>query len=282
MGREIKRVAAGFNWPLEEKWPGFINPHWKPCPEEEKTCFGGYTAAGKWLDSICRFLATVGTGCVEYPHREEMRRRGCNAPHPYLTEFPQAPHYGTPKAIHDEAKKFKDDRQRMQFLARNTPNEILPLTDELLEFLMKLSGAERKDFGIGHGAEYKFFKTFKRIAKMGDSFGICSVCKGEGMDPAAKIAYDAWQEEDPPAGDWWQVWETVSEGSPVTPAFATADELVNYLVTSGDAWDQKRGDGGWKREAAEKFVKSGYAPSMMMVTNSEGSKIYEPRDGAPS
>jgi hypothetical protein len=27
MGREIKRVAAGFDWPIGEIWHGFINPY---------------------------------------------------------------------------------------------------------------------------------------------------------------------------------------------------------------------------------------------------------------
>lgn len=53
---------------------------------------------------------------------------------------------------------------------------------------------------------------------------------------------------------WFQVYETVSEGTPVTPAFATKEELVEYLVANGDAWDQKRGDGPWTRKSATAFV----------------------------
>jgi hypothetical protein len=30
---------------------------------------------------------------------------------------------------------------------------------------------------------------------------------------------------------WFQAWETVTEGTPVTPPFATTDELVDYLAT---------------------------------------------------
>lgn len=35
MGRELKRVALDFNWPLHRVWKGFINPHAGPpdCPE---------------------------------------------------------------------------------------------------------------------------------------------------------------------------------------------------------------------------------------------------------
>ena len=65
---------------------------------------------------------------------------------------------------------------------------------------------------------------------------------------------------------WYQVYETVSEGTPVSPPFATQDELVDYLVTNGDFWDQKRGDPPWDRTSAEKFVKqTGWAMSMAIV-----------------
>lgn len=65
---------------------------------------------------------------------------------------------------------------------------------------------------------------------------------------------------------WFQVWETVSEGTPVTPPFETKDELIDYLCSNGDFWDQSRGAGPWTRENATAFVMgSGYAPSMMIV-----------------
>ena len=70
---------------------------------------------------------------------------------------------------------------------------------------------------------------------------------------------------------WFQVYETVSEGTPVTPPFETREELVEYLVEIGDFWDQKRRDRGctsmpcdsWARKDAEKFVfGNGWMPSM--------------------
>jgi len=35
---------------------------------------------------------------------------------------------------------------------------------------------------------------------------------------------------DPPTGEGWQLWETVSEGSPLTPVCATAEELARYCA----------------------------------------------------
>ena len=71
------------------------------------------------------------------------------------------------------------------------------------------------------------------------------------------------------------VYETVSEGTPVTPVFATPEELIDYLVIHGDFWDQHRGDGGWLREAAESFVKRGFAMSLIV----ENGQVKAPRDG---
>lgn len=81
--------------------------------------------------------------------------------------------------------------------------------------------------------------------------------------------YRPWTDEE---ATWFQVWQTVSEGSPVTPPFETKAELVEYLVANGDFWDQKRGREahgdrarpGWDREAAERFVDNEWAPSMIV------------------
>ena len=75
--------------------------------------------------------------------------------------------------------------------------------------------------------------------------------------------------------EWYQIYETVSEGTPVTPPFATKEELVNYLVEFGDFWQQSKYERrfseawcrdaekpGWNRKSAEQFVESEWAPSM--------------------
>lgn len=76
----------------------------------------------------------------------------------------------------------------------------------------------------------------------------------------------------------YQVYETVSEGTPVTPHFATKEELVEYLVEHGDFWDQEQGNGGWKRENAEGFVGRGFAMSMIVTVNENGAEIKMARD----
>lgn len=78
---------------------------------------------------------------------------------------------------------------------------------------------------------------------------------------------------------WFQVYETVSEGTPVTPPFSTKEELVEYLVANGDFWDQKRRAEGnafmrctpWTRQEAEAFVGAGHSMTMVSV----GGKVMD-------
>jgi hypothetical protein len=71
---------------------------------------------------------------------------------------------------------------------------------------------------------------------------------------------------DPPIGDGWQLWETVSEGSPITPVFATAEELIDHMCQPADGDRYLPWDKGWSREVAESFVRgSGWAPSLVIT-----------------
>ena len=105
----------------------------------------------------------------------------------------------------------------------------------------------------------------------------------EGGAPPNPAYYRPWRDDE---ATWFQVWETVSEGTPVTPPFATQEELIDYLVEHGDFWQQHRwaeGDKfmqpeppGYSREAAEQFVKgAGWAPSMVVVRRPDGVRIAQ-------
>jgi hypothetical protein len=97
-----------------------------------------------------------------------------------------------------------------------------------------------------------------------------------GAPPDPDYYRPKWTEEP----TWYQVYQTVSEGTPVTPAFATREELVDYLIEHGDFWDQSRGDGGWSRKNAEAFVKDEYAPSLIVRCTDNSVDILLPRDAA--
>jgi len=94
--------------------------------------------------------------------------------------------------------------------------------------------------------------------------------RGEGDDlaDAADIAahpfYWEWHGMPPEKEDYapnWpeaerthvQMYETVSEGTPVSPVFASLAELADWMVTQG-----------YSRNAADRFCETGYAPSMVV------------------
>lgn len=54
----------------------------------------------------------------------------------------------------------------------------------------------------------------------------------------------------------YQIYENVTEGTPISPIFSTKEEILEYLLTVGNDWDDP-----YVREYAEEFVERGWAPS---------------------
>ena len=148
---------------------------------------------------------------------------------------------------------------------------------------------EWNKIGFGHDSCNQWVCVKAKAKRLG-IYGECSICKGNGhywCDDRYEDLWNNWQRIEPPAGDGWQVWETVSEGSPVTPVYSSAKELIEHLTAKGDIWDQKRGDGGWPKEAAENFVNNtGWAPSLICSSRGvqsgvEGMVDTQPRKKEP-
>ena len=74
---------------------------------------------------------------------------------------------------------------------------------------------------------------------------------------------------------WYQVYETVSEGTPVSPPFETPEELVDYLAANGDFWAQKRGTPPPSREAAEAFVRDGFGMTGILMPGGKFLDAYD-------
>ena len=84
----------------------------------------------------------------------------------------------------------------------------------------------------------------------------CPHCEGDGQSwkcDAIQALYKATRDGgEPPTGDGYQVWENVSEGSPISPVFATSEEIVQWLIGQGHS-----------EAGAREFIKLGFAFSMM-------------------
>jgi len=153
MGREVRRVPKDFNWPIGKAWDGFVNPHFRKCPD----CNNGET-----------------------PARERLSEK----------------------------------------------------------------------------------KIIVAAGLNPDEWGICQTCHGDAIDPLVKEQYEAWKPTEPPHGNAYQLWETTSEGSPMSPAFETPEELARWLAGSGASAfaSQTASYETWLR-----FIRGpGWAPSAVM------------------
>lgn len=57
--------------------------------------------------------------------------------------------------------------------------------------------------------------------------GYLRTCADDDCDGCA-----ACESVDPPEGEGWQLWETTSEGSPISPVFISGDGLVAWMSTN--------------------------------------------------
>lgn len=63
---------------------------------------------------------------------------------------------------------------------------------------------------------------------------LCEICDGDitfWPSAADRKLYDEWERPEPPAGPGYQLWSTVTEGTPNSPVFETPEELADFLVS---------------------------------------------------
>lgn len=283
MGRELKRVALDFEWPLDTVWKGFVNPfRADECPN----CKNGYSAE-------MTVLRDKWYGQTEF-HPEE---RGSI---PYTTKdqaiidvakrnLSRSPfYYGTSSyALELEAQRLCDLFNGMWHHHLNQDDvDALIKEGRLHDFTHHYvdgsgwvendppthpTAKEVNDWaiqGMGHDSINEWIVTKAECARLGLPHD-CEYCHGTGefwKTPELKAQSDAWKDYEPPAGEGYQIWETVSEGSPISPVFATPEELAEHM--SHTTWGA---DTGSSYETWMKFIQGpGWAPSMIV----QGGKMY--------
>lgn len=240
MSREVRRVPLDFDWPLEKVWDGYLTPdhlHEDRCAD----CFGrGATPALQWIERIGLMLDQLITDVDDQTAGKPM--------HPWLEKDPYPP------------------VNRENILARRgflVEYEVVRPSDDIIEFAQALVKDDeykharvikRGPFGNNKDA---MARGLVRLAGLPEKWGWCPSCKGHGSVEAyegQRAEAEAWEATEPPTGEGWQLWETVSEGSPVTPVFATREGLVEHL--SSPAYRRPL-----TRDEAEGLVDAGWVPS---------------------
>lgn len=276
MGREIRRVPLDFAWPLNKVWEGFLSPDTldgEKCPD----CKSGYSPQAQnlrdlWYGYIPFDPASTGST----PWRADTPAIRARAER-NITDAPDFCGSGE-SAIAREAQRLADHFNngwihhlsqddvdaliaagRLHDLTHTWTREdgwqpkvppVTPTAAEVNEWSLS---------GLGHDAINASVVVNARCEREGVN-PTCQTCDGHATIeayPGQRADAEAWEPTDPPKGDGWQLWETVSEGSPISPVFATADELASWMS------DPERGDRWVPPAVAAKFIADGWAPSFV-------------------
>jgi hypothetical protein len=293
MGREIKRVPLDFSWPIDEVWEGFINPLYKgrPC-----VCKHGLSPQGEHLhDQWYGYASFIPEKPFGWSHPAVLafaKRNVSSDPGFYgATGNFQLENV---VVIRNEAERLAGmwdnqwchhldaadvqallDADRLWDFTRvaRTPadakakkhsngwlkksNGYVPTPDEVNEWSIR--------GGLGHDSTNAYICIEAKCKRMGVPYR-CVHCDGTAAiwdNPADYEAWDKWEKTEPPTGPGFQLWETVTEGSPQSPVFATEQEFFDWLV-----------DQGYTPLAAKNFIGTGWVPSAIMTENGVKSGIH--------
>lgn len=278
MGREVKRVPVDFDWPLKKTWHGYLMPAALRLPDCPYCDGRGYSARARELfdlwygyvpfkpednDSI---PLSVSTPAV----RAYAERNVSHSPGFYGSgEFAIVREAARLAALwngqwshHVNADDVTAllDADRLWDFTRTWTKEagwqvadppVTPTPEQVNEWSIRT---------MGHDAINASAVVRARCEREGAP-ELCDRCNGQGDIATAeqRAAHEAWKSSEPPAGDGWQLWETVSEGSPISPVFAQATDLADWMTRNDCTVHGAVKD----FDVALKFVLDGWAPSFV-------------------
>jgi hypothetical protein len=281
MGRELKRVSIDFEWPIRKTWDGYINDayrSYKRC----KCCDGsGFSEEANAIDLKWYGFAPfdpVAHGSTPFTPNDSfvqslVRERMLNQ-----SGYLDGNEYAVKKEVERLCGHWND-----HWCYHLNENDIAAVIADngLIEFTCnwtKEKGWVKKEVeyiptplevnrasitGMINLSEYRFSCVKAEAEKRGVPL-FCHECDGHGnvwTSEEDKLAAEKWVRTEPPAGDGYQIWETVSEGSPISPVFAEPMELAKWM-------SENRNDTVDKNTSAEQWMQfimgDGWAPSMVI------------------
>lgn len=205
MGRVAKRVPVDFDWPIGKVWEGFLLPEDLEALSCEACAGYGATSARSWLSACSRMILMLSDDLRAQQRGQRM--------HPYFDEFSTEAHGTRP-------------------------------TGDILELTTGLAGREPGRIGHDTIDAHQATRTIIDAAGLDpNTWGICPACGGAGeieKYPGQAADQEAWEPTEPPPGHGWQLWETTSEGSPISPVFASAELLANWCANNATYFGSER------------------------------------------
>lgn len=285
MSRSVRRVPLDFVWPMDKVWTGYLIPdELRPpqCPDCEGAGWSrdAKRLADRWYGKAPFHPSERGSQplTVDTPAvRAFAERNVTRAPDFYgIGEF----------AIVREAVRLRHmwNQQWCHHLNQDDVDALVA-AGRLMDFTHTWSredGWKPKDppyvptaaevntwslTGFGHDAINQWAVIRAELDRLGLA-AECSTCDGSGNigTEEQRAAYEAWEPTEPPTGEGWQLWETVSEGSPISPVFPAAEGLIVWLTTEY-RWGAQTTP--MTREQAVAFVGAGESVGSFVTVNGE-------------
>lgn len=203
MQRELRRVPLDFDFPRGKTWPGFLTPRELDLPQCPDCGGMGYSPLALQMDRTF-YALDLPNG----PAREAVRWDN--------------------KLTQDDVDHLVEER-RLGIVVKDDSErgwhqEFPPVKlDELEKYLSP----------FGHDGINRWLLVKRRCRALGtDSY--CATCGGDGnvATPEQRAGLEAWTPTEPPTGEGFQLWQTVSEGGPCSPVFDTVEGLAEWLAAN--------------------------------------------------
>lgn len=247
----LRRVPTSFSWPLYEPWKGFINEYEgaaHDCPKCDGTGFS----------ATARRLHDMWYGKV--PFRPEDRGSVPLKPtDPNVKVLASRQILHNPNYYGSGEAAIEREANRLCILWNScwcnhlNADDVAALleADRLWEFTRDYvpgKGFVQKDNftiptplqvniwnleGSGHDSSNCWICTKAECKRLGVSHA-CEHCDDGKIwpSPEVKAECEAWIRTEPPAGDSYQMWSAIEEGYPVSPVFASAEEMTAWLTAN--------------------------------------------------
>jgi hypothetical protein len=261
----VKRVPLGFGYPLNQTWEGYLLPEWLhevPCQNCNGT--GGSPEYDeiykKWYGQINFDPSETGSEPLtpQTPAVRTLAERKVERDPSF---------YGRGEmAIEREAQRLAQlwngqwchhleqvdvdallAKDRLRDLTHTSvkgegwqPRDPMPkITPEMVNEWSILS--------FGHDAINCWTVVEAKCKRLGLPT-TCQVCEGHGCIekwPGQRKVAEEWKGTEPPTGDGYQLWQSVSEGGPVSPVFKCREDLAMWLTDNEDVAGIKYSTKDW-------------------------------------
>ena len=231
------RVPLDFDWPLDVIWKGYCNPYNAP---KCSACRGrGDSPAA--LAASEEWVRHVGPR-----HRRIFEGETFDVAHsPLAARLPLA------------------EAQVARLIADGCLTHFTHAFDERDEYVPTghVPSAEEVNAWLRDPATHEDYHERVFVGLRCQDAGApvrCRACDGHGRlwcSDEYRLIASAWEKIEPPVGDGYQLWETVTEGSPQSPVFATLRALAEWCATGATTFADKRTDAdAWERMLREDNV----------------------------